>query len=109
MLGVAMIATVGFYLIFFGVVTIAGGVMGYLKAKSKASIIAGTISGALLVAAGVMARQGNRTGLVLGIVVSLALAGRFGVVFAKTRAMVPAGIMSMLAAIGIVLTAASFL
>jgi uncharacterized membrane protein (UPF0136 family) len=109
MLGVAMIATVGFYLIFFGVVTAAGGVMGFLKAKSKASLIAGTISGALLVVAGMMARQGNRMGVVLGLVVSLALPGRFGVVFAKTRAMIPAGIMLLLATIGIVLTAASFL
>lgn len=104
-----MIGTVGFYLIFFGVATLGGGVMGFLKAKSKASLIAGSISGALLVAAGVMAKQGNRTGLILGLVVSLALLGRFGVVFAKTRAMVPAGIMSLLGAIAVVLSVASFL
>ena len=102
-----MIGPAGFYLIFFGVVTIAGGVMGFLKAKSKASLIAGSISGVLLVAAGLLARQGNRNGHILGLVVAVALLGRFGVVFAKTRAMVPAGIMSLLSAIGIVLTATS--
>jgi uncharacterized membrane protein (UPF0136 family) len=100
-----MNATAGFYLIFFGVVTVAGGVMGFLKAKSKASLIAGSISGALLVVAGVLTRQGNRTGLVLGLVVALALLGRFGAVFAKTRAMVPAGVMALLATICAVLTA----
>lgn len=104
-----MIATVGFYLVFFGVATIGGGLMGFLKAKSKASLIAGSISGAALIAAGVMARQGSRAGLILGIVVSLALLGRFGVVFAKTRAMVPAGVMSLLSVIGVVLSAMTFL
>jgi uncharacterized membrane protein (UPF0136 family) len=103
-----MITTAGFYLIFFGVVTVAGGVMGFVKAKSKASLIAGSISGVLLVAAGLLARQGNTRGLVLGAIVSGMLLGRFGVVFAKTRAMVPAGIMMILAAIGIVIAASSF-
>jgi uncharacterized membrane protein (UPF0136 family) len=102
-----MIGTAGFYLIFFGVVTVAGGVMGFVKAKSRASLIAGSISGVLLVAAGVLARQGDRNGLILGVVVSIALLGRFGAVFAKTRAMIPAGIMTLLAIVGIVMTASS--
>jgi uncharacterized membrane protein (UPF0136 family) len=102
-----MIAPAGFYLLFFGAVTIAGGVMGFVKAKSKASLVAGTISGVLLVAAGLLARQGNKNGIVLGLVVAIALAGRFGAVFAKTRAMFPAGIMSLLSAIAIVVTAAA--
>jgi uncharacterized membrane protein (UPF0136 family) len=103
-----MIATAGFYLIFFGVVSALGGLMGFLKAKSKASLVAGTISGALLVVAGVLARQGNKAGLILGIVVALALAGRFAVVFAKTRQMAPAGVMTILGVIAIVLSASSF-
>src|SRR4051794_8264502 len=36
------------YLFGFGALTIAGGVMGFVKAKSRASLIAGTISGVLL-------------------------------------------------------------
>jgi uncharacterized membrane protein (UPF0136 family) len=103
-----MIGTAGFYLIFFGVVTVAGGVMGFVKAKSKPSLIAGSISGILLVAAGLLARHGNKAGLVLGIVVSVALLGRFGAVFAKSRAMVPAGIMTILAAIATIIGATSF-
>jgi uncharacterized membrane protein (UPF0136 family) len=102
-----MNATAGFYLLFFGIVTVAGGVMGFLKAKSKASLIAGSISGVLLVAAGLLARQGDRRGLILGVVVAVALLGRFGAVFAKTRAMVPAGIMALLSTIAVVLTASS--
>lgn len=96
-----MIATAGIYLLFFGVVTIAGGIMGFVKAKSKASIIAGTIAGALLIGAGILARQGNRAGIYLGLVVAVALLGRFGAVFAKTRAMAPAGVMTLLSVMGI--------
>src|SRR5687768_16750468 len=103
-----MITTAGFYLLFFGIVSVAGGVMGFLKAKSKASLIAGSISGVLLVAAGLLARQGDKKGLILGLVVGIALLGRFGAVFAKTRAMVPAGIIALLSVIAVVITAASF-
>lgn len=103
-----MIATAGLYLIFFGVVSALGGLMGFLKAKSKASLIAGAISGALLVVAGVLARQGHKAGPILGIVVALALVGRFGAVFARTRQMAPAGVMTILGAIAIVLSATAF-
>lgn len=103
-----MIGTAAFYLIFFGIATIGGGVMGFVKAKSKASLIAGSISGVLLVVAGLLARSGNANGLILGAVVSLALLGRFGAVFAKTRAMMPAGVMTLLAVIGLALSASSF-
>lgn len=103
-----MIGTAAIYLIFFGVVTALGGVMGFVKAKSKASLIAGSISGVLLVVAGLLARQGHKAGLILGIVVSVALLGRFGAVFARTRAMAPAGIMTLLAFIAIIINATSF-
>jgi hypothetical protein len=43
-----MIGPAKIYFIVFGVLTIAGGVMGYAKAGSTASIIAGSICGILL-------------------------------------------------------------
>lgn len=103
-----MIATAGFYLVFFGVVSALGGLMGFLKAKSKASLIAGAISGVLLAIAGVLTRQGNKAGLILGIVVAVALVGRFGAVFARTRQMAPAGVMTLLGTIAIVVSATAF-
>ena len=39
------------YFIIFGLLTIAGGVMGYVKAGSTVSLIAGSISGLLLLLA----------------------------------------------------------
>ena len=93
------------YYFVFGALTIAGGVMGFVKAKSKASLIAGGISGALLLVAGVVIGTQIYVGLGLGLVVSIALAGRFVPSFLETKKVMPAGMMSVLSVIGIVLTA----
>ncbi len=93
------------YLLVFGVVTIAGGVMGFVKARSRASLIAGGASGALLLVAGFLVGAGVLlAGLILGLVISLALAGQFGPKFMRTRQMMPAGLMAVLGVIGIVVT-----
>jgi hypothetical protein len=49
-----MIGGAKIYFIVFGILTIAGGVLGYVKAGSMASIIAGSISGVLLFAGSVV-------------------------------------------------------
>lgn len=92
------------YLYVFGAVTMAGGVVGFVKAKSKASLVAGTISGALLVVAGFLHGSGSRAGVFLGLLVSLALAGRFGMAFKKSRKVMPAGLILALAVVGVVLS-----
>jgi uncharacterized membrane protein (UPF0136 family) len=94
------------YLYLFGALTIAGGVMGFVKAGSRASLIAGGVSGVLLLVAGYLVGAGNVVaGLVLGLVLSLALAGQFGPKFFRTRKVMPAGMMAVLGAIGIVVAA----
>jgi uncharacterized membrane protein (UPF0136 family) len=99
-----MLEAVRLYLFFFGVLTIAGGIMGFVKAKSRASLIAGTVAGVLLLAAGYeMSARGN-IGLILGLVVSLALLARFGGAFKKTRKVMPAGLMALLGLVGVVVT-----
>ena len=60
----------------FGAFTILGGAMGYAKARSTASLVAGGISGALLIVAGALLPTTVKGGLVLGLIVSAALAGR---------------------------------
>jgi uncharacterized membrane protein (UPF0136 family) len=90
------------YFFLFGVLTIAGGVMGFVKAGSRASLIAGGASGALLLVAGYLMWAGNVVGgLVCGGILSLALAGQFGPKFSRTRKMMPAGLMAILGIIGI--------
>lgn len=94
-----------FYFI-FGAFTVAGGIMGFVKARSRASLIAGGISGALLIVAGwlVATQPGSPAGLILGVVVSAALTGRFLPIFVTKKAIFPAGIMAVLSVAGIVLT-----
>lgn len=93
------------YLFIFGLFTIVGGVMGYVKAGSNASLIAGGISGLLLLVSGYLIMSGKtQPGLILGLVISLALAGRFLPIFLKTHGIMPAGVTSIMAIIGLVLT-----
>ena len=101
---VAMFDLVKFYLFGFGVLTIAGGVMGFVKAKSRASLIAGSISGALLILAGYLVGTNGRLGLFLGLGVSAALAARFVSSYRKSKKVMPAGLMAVLGVVGVVFT-----
>ena len=93
------------YLFGFGALTVAGGVAGFVRAKSRASLIAGAISGGLLVAAGYLAGSGGRLGMFVGLGVSTALAGRFVTAYLKSKKIMPAGLMAILSVGGVVLTA----
>ncbi len=62
----------------FGAFVVFGGVMGYVKAQSKASLIAGSITGGLLLLSAFLIARGISAGAILGMVVSLLLIGQFG-------------------------------
>lgn len=100
--------TRNFYFV-FAALTIAGGVMGFVKAGSMASIIAGGVSGLLIVVAAVLLKSNVVAGLVLGGVVSLALVGRFAPAFLSTGKFMPAGLMAILSVIALVLTIVAFI
>lgn len=61
----------------YGVLSLAGGIMGYVKAKSRASLIAGGISGLLLIGGAALAASNPALGLTIIAVISAALVGRF--------------------------------
>ena len=98
-----MIGPAKIYFIVFGLLTIVGGVMGYVKAGSTASLVAGSVSGILLLLAAFLLPGNLVVGLVLAAVVSIALAGRFVPAFIKTGHVMPAGLMSVLSVIGIIM------
>jgi len=105
-----LMEAVRIYLAAFGLITIAGGLVGFLKAKSRASLIAGSVSGGLLLLASYVIGQtpnAARAGLLLGVAVSLALAARFAMAFRKGRKMMPGGLMALLGIVGTLLTAAA--
>lgn len=97
-----MIGPAKIYFIIFGLLTIAGGVMGFVKAGSTASIIAGSISGILLLLAAFLLPQQLVVALIIAAAVSILLAARFLPAFLKTGKMMPAGLMAILSLIGIV-------
>ena len=92
------------YFVIFGLLTIAGGVMGYVKAASTASLIAGSISGVLLLVAAFLLPGHAVAGLALGGIISLLLAIQFVPALLRTGKMMPAGVMSLLSILGIVFT-----
>ena len=91
-----------FYFIVFGILTIAGGIVGYVKAGSAASIIAGAITGVLLLVAAFLLPEHRVAGLATALIVSLLLAAQFLPKFLRTGRVMPAGIMSLLSVIGII-------
>ena len=90
------------YFIVFGVLTVAGGVVGYVKAGSVASIIAGSITGVLLLVAAFLLPEHRAIGLATAFIISLLLAAQFAPKFIRTGRVMPAAMMSILSVIGII-------
>ena len=79
-----MIGPAKIYFIIFGLLTIVGGVMGYAKAGSVASVVAGSIFGILLLVAAFLLPSNLAVGLALALLISIGLACRFVPAFMET-------------------------
>ncbi len=96
------------YFMFFGIVSIVLGVLGYVRAKSVASLYAGGLSGILLAFSAVMAAKRAPAadlvnyGYIVALVLSVALLGRFLPAFLKSKKFYPAGIMAVLSGLGVI-------
>jgi uncharacterized membrane protein (UPF0136 family) len=80
----------------YGILAIAGGIIGYIQATSKVSLISGSISGLLLILAAYFQLQGQTWGAILAVLVTGVLVVVFAVRLAKTRKFMPAGLMTIL-------------
>lgn len=96
------------YYAFFGAISLLLGILGFVRAKSRASLIAGGLSGiALMGAAFVIAKHYKfepehlNRGYIMGLVLSVLLLGRFLPGFLKSKKFYPAGIMALLSLGGI--------
>lgn len=103
-----MLGPAKYYFVLFGILTIAGGVMGYVSKGSVPSIIAGSISGIALLVAALLLPGHATAGLMTALIVSVLLAGRFVPAFIKTGNAMPAGMMSFLSLVGIVFAIAAW-
>ncbi len=92
-------------IISYGVLAIGGGIMGYVKSQSQASLISGIVSGVLLLIAGGVQLAGQDWGKFLGIAIAAALVMLFIIRLVKTKKFMPAGLMIMagIATLGVVL------
>jgi uncharacterized membrane protein (UPF0136 family) len=87
------------YYFAFGIIAIAGGALGYARAGSKPSLIAGGISGALLIVAGLLTPSVAAS--ILALFVSVLLLVHFGRSYLSKRKPMP---MILLSVICIILT-----
>ena len=92
---------IAWLVLIYGILIAVGGVMGYVKAKSTASLIAGVVSGIALVGAAVaMMKNAYSTGWWISLIVALLLLARF--VIAELRGgfkMMPGGLVIILSII----------
>ena len=102
-----MIQFAKIYYFIFAALTAAGGILGFVKANSKPSLIAGIISGILLAISGGLIPFKPLPGSILGLVVSLLLLGRFLPAYLKKGATMPAVPMILLSVIAIALSIAT--
>jgi uncharacterized membrane protein (UPF0136 family) len=97
------------YFFVFGGLTIIGGIIGYVKAGSVPSVVAGAITGVLLLIAASLLPEHRHAALATAFVVSLLLAAQFVPKLIRTGKVMPAGMMSVLSVIGIVVAIVAWL
>ena len=87
----------------YGVLVAAGGVLGYVRAQSTASLVAGGVAGLVLVGAGVaMMRGAYGAGWWVALIVAVLLLARFGAASLNGFKMMPGGLMIILSVIAII-------
>ena len=87
-MNLAVLATIA-----YGLLAGFGGIWGYIKSKSKPSLVSGCISGILLLLSAVMQIQGDSLGLLISKIITLLLVIVFAIRLNKTQKFMPSGIM----------------
>lgn len=82
-------------ILIYSFVVLLGGVMGYLKAKSKVSLLAGLGSGIALIVSWFVFRQNPLVGLGIATLIALLLVIVFIIRFFRTRTFMPSGLMTI--------------
>ncbi len=94
---------------FYAVMLIVGGVMGFIKAHSKWSLIIGVISGLFIFVSCRIGQKNSKAAYLFVASISLLLAMFFSLRFAATHAFMPGGLMLILSITTYVLVALGWL
>ena len=94
---------------FYAVMLIVGGVIGFVKAHSKWSLIVGVISGLFIFLSCKLGQRNSKAAYLFIASLSLVLAMFFSLRFAATHAFMPAGFMLILSTTTYVLVAMGWL
>jgi uncharacterized membrane protein (UPF0136 family) len=88
-------------LVMYAVLLIVGGVMGLVKGRSKASLIAGVVSGLIAVAAvlWISGTKNEKGGYALGLTLAIVLFLFFGYRAAMARRFMPGGMLAIASAV----------
>ncbi len=90
-------------IVVYGVLVGLGGILGYVKARSIPSLIFGLGSGIGLLVCGWLASGHNAIGTNGAIGIGLLLAVFFGIRYGRTRKFMPAGLMTVLSLLTVIL------
>ena len=94
----ALIATLS-----YGIIALIGGILGYFKAKSTASLISGGISGVLLLVCAYLQNLGFNWALWLAAIITFILVVVFLFRLKKTGKFMPAGVMIIFGVFALIL------
>jgi uncharacterized membrane protein (UPF0136 family) len=94
---------IGWLVLIYALLVAAGGVMGYAKAGSTASLVAGVAAGLALAGGSALMMRGQyQNGWWLSLVVTLLLLVRFGMAAMKNFKMMPGGMVIIVSVIVLV-------
>ncbi len=95
--------TTAWIILIYGVLVALGGVMGYVRAQSVPSLVAGGIAGLLLIASAVAMMRGPfQVGWWAALIIAVLLLLRFGSAAFSNFKMMPGGLMIILSVIAII-------
>lgn len=80
----------------YGALILVGGLMGFVKGKSRISLLMGLIFGAALIACGVYIDQGKHDALVAATTLAAVLFVMFAIRYAKTKKIMPSGMLALI-------------
>ena len=94
---------IGWVILIYGILVAAGGIMGYTRAQSVISLVAGGVSGVLLIGAALtMMRGPYQVGWWVALIVALLLLANFGARSLSGFKMMHGGLMIILSLIAII-------